>query len=557
MFDKNMESIDNLALKRRLARVSDVESKAGISYCVTPSNDYILLKDDVPSDDLNNPREAVKSSLKETIKSPMSSNDIIINFGIGLGYLLDETFNSYPSKIYVYEPDLNFLHFVLSNVDISEHLSSGRVFITNDLEELSAKISATYLSQDKVEIVYLKNYAVVKNKELLMLTQKVLDSCKSKMVDINTITRFSRIWLTNAVNNIASINNGKQAYLLSELERKFVGQTALIAAAGPSLSDNISRIQSNRDKFVVIAVNKSVKYLLQNGVTPDFVVCLDAGFMEKSFRGIDPNLSGINCIMDIRADKNLLSLSFNKFFLNFSETDFLGKKLAKYNETIKFYEIGGSASTLALVAAVKMGFSKIILAGLDLAFKDNVVYTSGEVMNRISQNEILIDNEKKNIVQVRSVNGGMVYTREDYEAFIHHFNSLIKDLKFQEIYNISSFGALLQGVKNVSFDELELSSVATMSPVSFIPTFNFKMKEFIDEEFFHINTVISLLSKGVFSPALVNAIVKSTLVYQYMQAEVLEVLQKNFAPELAESFVEKTKVAIKTIVELLQKNKLI
>ena len=81
---------------------------------------------------------------------------------------------------------LNFLHFVLSNVDISEHLSSGRVFITNDLEELSAKISATYLSQDKVEIVYLKNYAVVKNKELLMLTQKVLDSCKSKMVDINT-----------------------------------------------------------------------------------------------------------------------------------------------------------------------------------------------------------------------------------------------------------------------------------------------------------------------------------------------------------------------------------
>ena len=41
-----------------------------------------------------------------------------------------------------------------------------------------------------------------------------------------------------------------------------------------------------------------------------------------------------------------------------------------------------------------------------------------------------------------------------------------------------------------------------------------------------------------------------------MQSDVLEVLQKNYAPELAEPFIEKTKNAIKVIVELLQKNKL-
>ena len=42
-----------------------------------------------------------------------------------------------------------------------------------------------------------------------------------------------------------------------------------------------------------------------------------------------------------------------------------------------------------------------------------------------------------------------------------------------------------------------------------------------------------------------------------MQAEVLAVLQRNFDNELAEEFVEKTKVAIKSVVERLQKNKLI
>ena len=111
MFKKNLESLNNEALKRRLLGISEIGSRAGITFCVTPSNDYVLLKDDFPSDDLHNPREAVKQMLEKNIKTEMKASDTIITFGIGLGYLLDETFNKYPSKIYVYEPDLNLLHF--------------------------------------------------------------------------------------------------------------------------------------------------------------------------------------------------------------------------------------------------------------------------------------------------------------------------------------------------------------------------------------------------------------------------------------------------------------
>ena len=56
MLNKNLEALDNIALRRRLSKISVIESRIGISYCVTPSNDYILLKNDMPSDDLNNPR---------------------------------------------------------------------------------------------------------------------------------------------------------------------------------------------------------------------------------------------------------------------------------------------------------------------------------------------------------------------------------------------------------------------------------------------------------------------------------------------------------------------
>ena len=86
MFEKNLNAIDNIMLKKRLMRISPEESRQGISYCVTPSNDYILLKDEIPSDDLQNPREAIKKMFKSTIKNEMKSSDFIITFGIGLVY---------------------------------------------------------------------------------------------------------------------------------------------------------------------------------------------------------------------------------------------------------------------------------------------------------------------------------------------------------------------------------------------------------------------------------------------------------------------------------------
>lgn len=556
MFNKNVELIDNQALKRRLSKISALDSRAGISYCVTPTNDYVLLKDELPTDDLQDPRESVKNILKNNIKSEMNPNDIIITFGIGLGYLLDEVFNTYPSRIFVYEPDINLLHFVLSNVDFSEHLATGRIFITNDLDELISKLSASYLTKDKVEVVYLQNYAVIRNKELLLMIQKIFDTCKSKMVDVNTIIKFSKVWLTNTIANISEVKKSKVC-LLSDLANKFVGQTALIAGAGPSLNDNIENILSNREKFVIFAVNKTAQYLVQKGIIPDFIVCLDAGNMERTLSGLDSCIDKINAIVDIRTDNAVMHRGFKKIFCNFSETDFLIKKLAKYNSFMKFYESGGSASTLALSSAVKMGFSKIVFAGIDLAFKDNLIYAYGETMQRISQGEIIVDNTRKNLVQVKSVNGGLVYTREDYETFIQHFVTLIKELDYSEIYNISSFGALIEGVKNITFADLNLETARNLSSLAFVEPFDFDIQEFMQEEFKSINAIIETLSQGVFSPALVASIIKSVFVYQYMQAEILNVLQRNFDPELAQKFIDNTKLAIKIVVEELQKNRLI
>lgn len=558
MFQRNLEFVSNLALKSRLERITLEESRIDMSYCMTPSNDYLLMKKEVPFDDLNNPRKAVKDMLAATIKTPMGNNDIIITFGIGLCYLLDEVYNAYPSKIFVYEPDIKVLHFVLSNVDISEHLASGRVYITNDLDELMKKLSESYITKDKVEIVYLKNYAVVKSQELLELTQRVYETCRSKMVDVNTITKYSKQWLLNTLKNINQINNASNVYKLSDLANKFSGQTALILAAGPSLNDDIEKIKANRDKFVIFAVNKVLRVLDNNGIIPDFVVCLDASCISSTLAGIEDICAKTNCIMNIKSDSALFSKNFKRIFVSFSKNDAIIKKLSDYNE-IKTYESGGTATSFALVSAIEMGFSKIIFAGLDMAFKGDIAYSTGEAINKVSDSAIAVGKAEKKIVKVKSVTGELVNTREDYAAFIQHFETLIKELDFTEIYNTTNFGAYIEGMKYAPFDEIMFFSSSTGTPfiLGEANSFKLKIEEWAKEELLLINDVITMLSKGSFSPALVASIVKCPLTYQYMQADILKVLQSNYEEAYAEDFVQKAKQAVKNIIEYLQKNRLI
>ena len=114
-------------------------------------------------------------------------------------------------------------------------------------------------------------------------------------------------------------------------------------------------------------------------------------------------------------------------------------------------------------------------------------------------------------------------------------------------------------MKNVKFDELNLFFLATGTPfiLGEVKPFKLETEEWTKDELMLINNIITLLSKGGFSPALVSAIVKSPMMYQYMQADILKVLQAKMEPENADEFLQNAKAAIKDVIENLQKNRLI
>ena len=115
-------------------------------------------------------------------------------------------------------------------------------------------------------------------------------------------------------------------------------------------------------------------------------------------------------------------------------------------------------------------------------------------------------------------------------------------------------------MKNVSFDEISLNTISSLSTPIILgeaEAINFETNDWSQNEIFLINNVINQVSKGIFSPALVSLIVKSSLLYEYMQADILNVMQAKFDSELAAEFIDKTKAAIKKVIEYLQKLNLI
>lgn len=68
---------------------------------------------------------------------------------------------------------------------------------------------------------------------------------------------------------------------------------------------------------------------------------------------------------------------------------------------------------------------------------------------------------EKKIVQVKSVNGDLVRTREDYQIFIKQFQNFFKENQNLKVYNTTSFGANIEGTLNMPFEnvmkEIEVS----------------------------------------------------------------------------------------------------
>lgn len=464
MFEKNIKSLKekNPSLAKKLKEI-DIESLVEIiGVYEANSKDLIISYKDEMIHDMADPVREAMFTWNKQIKGELKPKDIQIVYGLGLGYLFKRAYINSNSRIYLYEPFIDILRFVLEYVDFSAEFSDERVTIFSSIDEIIEKLSNEYLQGDRVEFLFLNSYAKLATNELMTLTGKTVDICQSRGIDQNTIFSLCKLWTLNSIKNI---NHYKECTPASYLSNKFSQKTAIILASGPSLRENFEKIKENRDKFVIIAVGQAIKFLQAQDFVPDFMAFADAENMYTLVDGYDDfktdqqYLSQNNILLTSRADNYLFTKKFNSKILYFTKSDDIAKWINnKSKDELGLYESGGTVSIMCYAFAKALGCKKIVFSGLDLAFIDNKIYAHGKELEVDEKGNIKLGYEipvSKKLIYVKDINGKNIPTRDDYASFIRHFEEIFTQKDTDEvIINTSLKGAYVKGMEYKSFEEV-------------------------------------------------------------------------------------------------------
>lgn len=454
MFKNNLKYLEkvNKNLAKKINNVSLKEVTKNLGALKNQYGEYVLTNGEQYIDDTPSPQEAAKKIYEEQIKSATSRHDFILIFGLGLGNLLDYVHSQSISSLILYEPDLNILRFTFEYVDMTKYFADGRLYITDNINDCTKYISEKYLLDDKIEFVFLKNYVMQHSSEFTVLTERIYATCQNKIIDLNTIKKLSKNWVINILHNATS---KERNYPINLLENAFKNKTALVLGAGPSLKDNLEKIKNNRDKFVIFAVHRTLETLKNSGIVPDFCVVIDAKWIKETIKTDNDYLKDINLISDIKADYYLKTKTFKNYFVYYSQNNIFSNKMQiKCSNSIRCLETGGTSTICAYRCAKLMGFKNIIFAGVDLAFKDDTAYCTGQIAAANDGKSIKLHNNIIALATVKSITGEYVKTRADYAEFIKQFELIFAKDKTSKIYNLSTFGAFINGMKYKSLEEI-------------------------------------------------------------------------------------------------------
>jgi hypothetical protein len=243
------------------------------------------------------------------------------------------------------------------------------------------------------------------------------------------------------------------------LKNLFHGKTAVLLAGGPSLDDIFPWLKENRAKIVVFAVSRICRRLREVNVTPDIIV------------SIDPHPVSFD------VSKEMLYFWERTLFINHfhvvptllgqwrGRSVYLGNRFpweTPRNEE-NLHMPGPTVSNTALSTAIEMGFSQIILAGMDLCFRsDGQTYAKGS--NESDTGPKL----GQVFAQVKTNGGWMAETGNDFKASVRMLGEQAEQAIKSgcRIINPAVGAAMIPNVEFLGIDEVVIEPLKE----SFLPT---------------------------------------------------------------------------------------
>lgn len=405
-----------------------------------------------------NPEKEANALINEIKKETEKDLDLVFIFGIGAGYLIN-AFKKLNINIAVIEPSIKFFNLLIDNFKLDKILEDNITFFIggDDIEDIEKFISLT--NTKKVKFFITRSYATLFNEEALFYQSKVLSIVDKKIININTISRFDKLWAYNIASNAAKISTH---YGVNKFFYKYKNIPAIIVSAGPSLEKNIRKLKEIKNKALIIAVDTAMKPLFSHNISPHFIITIDPQKKNsKYFRNV--NFKESVLIAESSVDKEAID-SFNGaiYFINsiFPLAKYFMEELGDRGDITT----GGSVSTAAYDFAIRIGANPIIMVGLDLSFPNYQTHIKGSYHEENFFTEIYkLDSYDSRIYKVliagnlreeKNIYNEKVWTDSRFDMYKNWYEEQCLKYKKNKFYNATEGGIIINGMENIKLEEL-------------------------------------------------------------------------------------------------------
>lgn len=414
------------------------------------------------------------NDIEEFISNVGEINDstIIITYGLAdAEHLLKLVDIKHPeSKVIIFEKDENLINDIKNN-DYYVNLNNDKNTYIIEYDQKNINLNLWKLvSLNNLFNIKIVSYKILEKynyKELITITNEIESFRKQKIIDNNTINKFSEKWFKLFISNFKYTLGST---IINDLKDIMKDKPAIIVSAGPSLEKNISLLKECKDNFIIISGGRTLKSLSNIGVKPDFIGVIDSGEVSydltKDYINTDTPLLFTNT-----THEKILANHKGKKIYNGATMDFIGYATGKQVEGMS---TGGSIAHTCTEFAAYLGCNPIIFIGQDLAYTNDKLHA-----NIAENNDKYKKLEKiniKNSIFVDDIYGNKVRTNNLFYSFKVSLENIINKYPNITFINATEGGANIKNTTVLTLKET-ISEYSDLVDTSFLD-----LKESLSED---------------------------------------------------------------------------
>jgi len=365
----------------------------------------------------------------------------VVFYGLGIGYHIEAFISRFPAVSFsIIEPSPEILALYLNHQAMKKNFKKNLVYLQCG-NHAGAFFDNVMQSKSKHFVICeLPAYPQIFKELFETFLTDFKQVVQEQRASLYANLAFKRRWIVNSVNNFKVVLTTPNIML--ESHDIFKEKTAILVAAGPSLDleiENLKKIKESAMAYI-FSVGSAINTLIHHGIEPDAMCTYDPTeenqmvFKKINELGID----SIPMIFGSSVGYEVLEMYPGPKYHMITNQDTIAQYFLKTvnHEQLEMVNDAPSIAVVTLELLAKLGFSRIILVGQNLAYSGDQIYSSeiDYITEEMTADELVIE----------SVDGKEVKTSQSFLNMKRYLEQTIQKFRV-DVINTTVGGAKIEG----------------------------------------------------------------------------------------------------------------